>query len=298
MPLPNVLVIGAPRSGTSSLYSYLKQHPEVFMSPVKEARFFAYEGRTVDYAGPADAHTINRNTVTRLEDYRALFDGRTGEPVYGEASPIYLYNPDAAANIRRHVPDCRLLCILRNPVERAYSDFLNMVRLGWEPLRDFAAALRREEARKQAGWGPFYHYRSKGYYGEQIARYLERFDREQLRIYRFEDFQSNTRAVMQDVYGFLGVDTAFVPEVERAHNRSGLPKSDALHRLLTHPVARTVLRGPLRSLRTGLRDLNTRYEKPPLDPAVRTELQDAFQDDLDRLEGLIDRDLSAWKGNG
>lgn len=295
MTYPNVLVIGASRSGTTSLYNYLAQHPEVFMSPVKEARFFSYEGQTVDFQGPADRYTINRDTVTDPEAYRALFAGRTDEPVAGEASPIYLYDASTPARIEAHVPHCKLIATLRDPVERAYSDFLNMVRLGWEPLRDFETALDREAERRAAHWGPFYHYSAKGFYGEQIQRYLDRFPREQLLIFPFDALKRDTAGLMRRVYDFLDVDPAFTPDVHTKHNRSGLPKSEWLHWILTHPVTEAAFRGPLRDVRQGWRDRNTRHEKPPLPDRVRDRLCDLYRDDVARLESLLDLDLAHWQ---
>ena len=294
MSVPNVLVIGASRSGTTSCYNYLRQHPEIYMSPVKEARFFAYENQTLDFHGPADRYTINRDSVTHWTAYQALFDGRTDEPIAGEASPIYLYHPAAAATIQQYVPDCTLVCLRRNPIDRAYSDFLNMVRLGWEPLRDVEEALAREEERKAKHWGPFYHYGSKGHYADQLQRYLDRFDRAQLCIYLFDDFVSDPIGVMQDLYERLGVDPTVRPAVETAHNRSGLPKSDLLHAALTHPIAEAAFRGPLREVRQRWREQNTRHEKPPMPPALRNRLRTRYRDDIVRLSEQIHRDLSHW----
>jgi len=296
MTFPSFLIIGAARSGTTSCYNYLQEHPDVYMSPVKEARFFTYEGETVDFNGPADRYTINRNTVTDADRYAKLFAGRTTERVTGEASPIYLYDPRTASNIERHRPDCKLICILRNPIERAYSDFLNMVRHGWEPLRDFERALHEEEDRKRRNWGPFYHYASKGYYGEQIDRYIQRFSKDQLHVVRFEAFRQDPTAVMQGIYRFLDIDPDFQPSIERKHNQSGLPKIELLHTLVTHPVAEAAFRGPLRALRQNLRDLNTNNVKPPMSSEVWTRMADMYDEDRRRLASLLGWDLTDWFG--
>src|SRR3712207_4104321 len=132
MTLPNFLVIGAMKSGTTALYYYLEQHPEIYMSPVKEPNFFSQENAA--------------DTVTHIGTYEQLFKGASGKKAIGEASHSYLYEPRAAAEIRRYVPKVKLIAILRNPIDRAYSHFLHMVRSGTEPLDDFAQALREEEA--------------------------------------------------------------------------------------------------------------------------------------------------------
>lgn len=297
MPLsvPDVIVIGAPRSGTTSLYRYLQQHPQVYMSPLKETRFFAHEGETVDYRGPADAYAYNRNAVTDAAAYARLFEEAAADQLTGEASPVYLYRGERAApRIARHAPGARLIAIFRNPVERAYSDFLNMVRLGWEPEHDFARALAKEARRIEAGWSPFYHYRAKGFYARQLRVYLDRFDRAQMRFYLYDDLRSDAAALMRDAFAFLGVDPDVSVDAETRHNRSGLPRSRMAHRVLTHPVAERVMRGPLRTVRTTLRDWNTAHAKPPLAPDVRAELQAAYRDDVLRLQDLLGRDLSHW----
>lgn len=295
MEVPDIIVIGAPRSGTTSLYRYLQQHPQVYMSPLKETRFFAYEGQSVDYRGPADPHAYNRDTVTDAETYRELFADRAPGQLTGEATPVYLYRGDRAAErIQHHVPDARLIAIFRNPVERAYSDFLNMVRLGWEPVHDFVQALAQEEQRIEAHWSPYYHYRAKGFYADQLQVYLDRFDRAQMRFYMFEDVQRDAAGLMEEVFSFVGVDPNVSIDTETRHNRSGLPRSAVAHRVLTHPVAERVMRGPLRPVRNTLRDWNTAHEKPPLPAKLRAELEAVYRDDIRRLEEILDRDLSHW----
>src|SRR5215210_1748036 len=154
--LPNFLVIGAGKSGTTSLYHYLRQHPDVYMSPVKEPLFFAAEGGRIRFPGP-DGRMISRaanpGAVTRMKDYRALFAGVSGKKAVGEASPQYLYTPEAPLRIKHYVPEAKLIAVLRNPVERAYSAFLHRTRLGREPLADFSEALRQEDSRMREGWG-------------------------------------------------------------------------------------------------------------------------------------------------
>lgn len=295
MDVPDVIVIGAPRSGTTSLYRYLDAHPEVYMSPLKETRFFAYEGREVDYRGPADAHAYNRDTVTDAKAYRKLFEGRESGQKTGEATPVYLYRGDrAASRIRHHRPHVRLVAIFRNPVERAYSDFLNMVRLGWEPLHNFEKALAEEEARIAAHWSPYYHYHAKGFYAEQLRPYLDTFRRDQMQFLLFEDLQEDATAVMEELFSFVKVDSDVSVDTQTRHNRSGLPRVRLLHRALTHPLIERVMRGPLRGVRTTLRDWNTAYDKPRMDPQIRAELRERYRDDVRELEGLIDRDLSHW----
>src|SRR5215218_4707583 len=123
MTMPNFLIIGAGKSGTTSLYHYLGQHPEVFMSPMKEPKFFCFEGERPNFRGPGDDEEINRKCVTTIDAYRALFDGVACEKAVGEASSMYLYYPKAPERIDHHVAGVRLIAVLRNPVDRAYSSY-------------------------------------------------------------------------------------------------------------------------------------------------------------------------------
>src|ERR1051325_6146140 len=142
MTMPNFLVIGAVKSGTTALHRYLKQHPDIFMSTPKELRFFPFEDRPPDFRGPGDAEDM-KPAVKSIGDYRARFAEGARHPARGESSPLYLYYPRSAERLRHHIPDAKLIAILRHPADRAYSQYLMKVRDGHERL-DFAAALDAE----------------------------------------------------------------------------------------------------------------------------------------------------------
>jgi len=298
--LPNFLIIGAAKSGTTSLYRYLRQHPDVYMPAVKEPRFFAYAADPPPMNGPGDERTNEAAGAVYTRDaYQQLFAEATTETAVGEASPNYLYSATAPRLIHEHLPEARLIAILRHPVERAYSHFLHLVRSGREPLRDFGAALDAEPERIAAGWEWSWHYRHMGYYGEQLARCLEHVDREQLTVYLFEDFTADPVALAQDIFRVLGVDDAFVPDTSMRYEASGVPKSDRFQRFLLNPdhwirrISRFLIPEPVRE-RLLIRMKNVNLEKPPLEPDVRERLTAAYRDDVLRLQDLIDRDLSAW----
>jgi hypothetical protein len=298
--LPTFLIIGAAKSGTTSLYHYLRQHPDVFMPDVKEPRFFAYVDDPPVMNGPGDARTNEAaGAVYTLDDYQRLFVNATTESAIGEASPNYLYSATAPPRIHKHIPNARLIAILRNPVERAYSHFLHLVRSGREPLRDFGAALDAEPERIANGWEWSWHYQRMGFYGVQIARYLEHFNRDQLTVYQFEEFKADPAALAQDIFRVLGVDDTFVPDASMRYEKSGMPKSDRFQQFLLDPdhwirrLSRYVIPESVRE-RLLVRMKNVNLEKPPLEPAVRDRLIAAYRDDILRLQDLIDRDLSAW----
>jgi Sulfotransferase family len=172
MTMPNFLIIGAGKAGTSSLYQYLKQHPQIYMSPIKETNFFALEGQDLNFADPRDR--INKYSITKIEDYYAQFEAVSNETAIGEASPLYLYEPKAPEQIQHYIPDVKLIAILRNPVDRAYASFLYLHREQRESLEYFSEALDAEPSRIQNNYPWIWHYKNLGFYAEQLQRYFEK----------------------------------------------------------------------------------------------------------------------------
>lgn len=301
MTMPNFLIIGAAKSGTTALYRFLDQHPQIYMSPRKQPDFLAFEGKRPNYHWPGGklAH-VNRNPITSIEEYRALFEGVTDEISIGEASPSYLYISKAAEHIRQRLPDVKLIAILRDPVERAYSNYCHLARTGDEPFTDFLQAFRAEQTRILDNWAPFWHYKQMGLYYAQLKRYFDMFDREQIRVYLYEDLNANPLDVLQDIFRFLKVDDTFVSDVSSRYNVARTPRIRALQRFLVHPspiksILRPILpEKPRRYLGKGIRGLNLVPGKPPLSPEVRRELIQEFRDDILKLQDLIQRDLSRW----
>ncbi len=290
MTMPNFLIIGAMKSGTTALYYYLEQHPEVYMSPVKEPNFFSSQSQ--ENASGAVIH---------IEAYRHLFRGVSDENAIGEASHSYLYEPRAAAEIRRYLPEARLIAILRNPIDRAYSHFLHMVRSGEEPLDDFAQALREEEVRTHKG-RTFQDYIGRGLYHDQLKRYYTKFRRDQVKVYLYEDLSNAPVDTLQDAFRFLGVDDSFVPDVSLKRNVSGYPKHKTVDKLLRKPspikdALKIYLPAGLRwRLSKAFDDLKTRnlVAPPPVQPEVRRRLIGVYREDILKLQELIQRDVSGW----
>jgi hypothetical protein len=298
MTMPNFLIIGAGKSGTTSLYHYLKQHPEVYMSPVKEPKFFALEGKTLDFCGPGDDVHMNRKSITDIGAYRALFRGVTNEKAVGEASTLYLYSPEAPVRIKHHIPHARLIAILRNPVDRAFSSYLHCIRDRGEPLGDFAQALHEEEGRIENGWGPIWHYKNVGFYSAQLERYFDMFGRDQIKVFLYEDLKGDPVGVLRSIFRFVGVDDKHPPDISLKHNISGVPRSRLVHELLNKPnliksTFRPLLPAKLRKrFNHNLTDIN--LVRPQLSPEVRGRLIETYTEDILRVQELIDRDLSCW----
>jgi hypothetical protein len=302
--LPTFLVIGAGKSGTTSLWSYLGQHPDVFVSPVKETNFFALEGQDVP-AQDTSAEQMHHYpwSVTRWADYATLFAGAAGHAAVGEVSPMYLYHPEAPARIKARLPHVRLVAVLRQPADRLFSRWQHLVSEGRAPSARFADALDRSSI-----WWRRPDLVPEGFYGRHVARYLDAFPREQLKVVLFDDLKADLPGVLRDVYAFLGVDPGFVPEVLTPRNVSGRIENPVLRRLVGRE---SVVRAALERLAPGLlarlreaprarralhavrRRLATR---DTLSPALRRRLtREVYGDDLDCLEDVLGRDLSTWR---
>ncbi|PWE32930.1 sulfotransferase [Maritimibacter sp. 55A14] len=296
--LPDFLIIGAARSGTTAVYSYLRQNPSIFMPRAKEPNFFAYEGEALDYKGPG-ADYIN-NSITRLDAYKALFAGAPEGAVSGEASPLYLYAPRAPERIHAHVPQVRMVAILRNPIDQALSHFHYALKQRIEPIDDFTAALQAEDKRLADGWQPLFGYSRFPRYAAQLERYFKLFDRDQILVRTYEDLQTAPGDLIDEITGFIGADTSFRPDMSYQPNAGGVPRSKFFQDFLMkpNPVTGLIAKVMPQEMRLKIRDrlsgLNIRRD-PAMPPEARQILRDRLLPEIDRLETLIERDLSVWK---
>lgn len=295
MTQPNFLIIGAQKAGTSSLYQYLRQHPDIYMSPVKEAHFFSYLDQKVDFKEPG-FFTGKFKYIEDWKTYNALFDEVQNEHAIGEASPSYIYIPETAERIHQHFPDIKLIAILRNPAERTFSNFIHNRSLPKHPetINDLKVALELENQRIQDGWSSSWHYKQKGFYHQQLERYYKLFKPEQIKICLFEELHTNPQTVLKDIFEFLGVDPNFQADVDTVHNASGIPKNriiqfvrPCLHKL--SGMAKSVL-----PQSTFLKMKSKLLTKPKLSPKERSDLQETFREDTEALQSLIQKDLSHW----
>ena len=305
--MPTFIIVGATKAGTTSLYHYLKQHPDIYMSPVKETKFFTVEEGTIPRENGPEGWRVGASHVKTLEAYRALFEPAGDEHARGEASPQYLYYPEVPRRIHKHVPEAEIIAVLRNPVDRAFSAFSHQLRDGKEVHTDFAAALQDEPERIRDGWSPLYHYRAQGFYYEQLRRYYDLFDADKVHVYLYDDLRNDPVGISENIFAALGVDETFTPNFETQHNISGVPKSKLLHR--AHHFLRGSNRSLLKTLGKTLLPASARgrfkakamqtlqannLEKPPFSCELRAELREAYREDIGKLQGLIGRDLSHW----
>ncbi len=295
---PDFLLIGAAKSGTTALYRALRAHPQIFMPENKEPHFFAFPPGPLSLGGPRDPERHSQ-TITDWREYLKLFAHRRPGQLAGEASTYYLCSPTAPRRILEALPDVRLLVILREPARRAYANYLHLVRQGFETADSFEDALAQEPARRAAGWDYFWRYRELGYYHRQLARYFELFPHDRIRIVLYDRFRDDPSSTLRSVYAFLGVDPEFVSDESRWVNRSGVPRSRALHHLIASPPtplrrwARWWLPAEARHrLAEAIAGLNLRL--PALPEATLRELRRSYRQDLQSLEHLTGMDLALW----
>ncbi|MBE7432458.1 MAG: sulfotransferase [Anaerolineales bacterium] len=291
--LPNFLVIGAFKSGTNSLYHYLEAHPQVFMCPANEPSFFAFEGKKMSGGRWAEG------VVTNFEDYKRLFAGARDEIAIGEVSPTYLVSLEAPGRIKHYLPGVKLIAILRHPVDRAYSQWQMEYRQGNEKITDFTEAIKVTKvlsdgtSRRRFVAGSLYY--------QLLKKYYAMFDPSQICVLLFDRLSTDREGLVRKLYGFLNVDSLFVPSNldVRFNEGGGLPRSKAGRFFLQKIFP--ALSGLKFLAPKGLRErfvAQTRRQllaKPPeLAPELRAELSVFFKDDILLLQDLINEDLSMW----
>lgn len=298
MGMPNFLIIGAAKSGTTALHHACAQHPQICMSPTKEPNFFALQGDALNFASGSVQASYLAHCITDWSVYCEQFQPNVQQIAIGEASPIYLYDSKAAERIQSYIPDVKLIAILRDPVERAYSNFLHHIRDDLETTTDFLEAIRLEESRIANNWWWGFHYIRSGFYYEQLERYFDRFDRNHVKVYLYEDLSRNRLDTLQNLFQFLDVDPAFTPDMSIRQNVTGVPKNKNLNRFLSqsHPIKtffKPLLPRKLRNqLLTSLKNQN--LNKPQIPSGIREQLQPIFRKDILQLQDLLQHDLSAW----
>ena len=293
-PVPDFFVIGAYRSGTTFLHRALGQHPQVFMPILKEPNFFA-----VDRNPDATPELLMRSVVD-ADEYERLYHGANVSQRCGDVSPEYLRNPAAPSRIKSTHPDAPLVAILRNPVERAYSDYLQHRARGSEPCATFGEALDQQDQRRAGLSRSAPHYVDSGMYGVQLERYLERFAADQLLVLLYEDLQADPADVARRVFQHVGVDPSVEVELGSDVNASGLPRN-VVYRALLHTRRTLGTRLSPRAIETVRpywdRAMRKGLVKPEFDAGDRRRLIEIYRDDIERLSAILGRDLGHWLGS-
>ena len=301
MPLPDFLIAGVPKAGTTALHAALVRHPALFLPAVKEPKFFLSDGRPPAAGGPGDVQTYQEH-VWRRADYERLFDPAPAGARLGEATPFYLYDLDAHDRIRRLIPGARLILLLRDPVDRAHSNWTHLWNAGLEPEADFLTACRAEPERRAAGWADFWHYVSLGLYGRQVQHLYKHFPREQVLLLRYRDLKDAPAATLDRVCAFLGVSTGVLAAIPKENVNRHVVEDNDLNRVLRallrlggrvghrFPVPlRLAARGPLLTVLH-----RKRGTRPVTTPEERAALLPLFADDIALLQDVTGERYDDW----
>ena len=296
--LPNFLIVGAAKSGTTSIHHYLKQHPNIYMpSKIKET-FFLVEPKNILGMGPGDS---GKRIVYNFKDYKELYEDviLSKHIAIGEDCVAYLcYYKESISNIKKYLKNPKIIIILRNPIQRAFSNYLHHVRDGIEQL-SFKKALENERKRNEQGWWWGYRFTYTGFYYKQVKAYLNDFN--QVKIYLYDDLKKDILGLVKDIYEFLEVDSSFTPDVSIKYNVTGIHKNKIIHNFLFKP---NLLKNVIKYLFEGLipdekrkkiyTKIKSNLEKPQIKPETREQLKNLYREDILKLQDLIKRDLSKW----
>ena len=287
---PNLFVVGAAKAGTTSLYHYLSQHPDIYMSPIKEPHFFSKIQPKQRYMALSGCVNIQDAAV-----YLDLFKPQQ-QAVVGEASPSYLWDAQAPERIQQVSPDAKIVIMLREPTSRAYSHYLNEVRAGLEK-RPFLQALQADLSTQSAGWGISPLYVALGQYSEQVQRYLDRF--EAVHVVFFEEFIKDVEGHLREIFAFLAVDPSYAATIE--------PEVQNGYAIAPHPVGKFLVGTPwVRNLARLLLAQRWRSQlkwlvlkkapKPTMDEQARALLQEIYRSEFERLPQVLGRALP-WQAS-
>jgi hypothetical protein len=304
--LPHFVIAGAPKAGTTALHAALTTHPQLYLSPVKEPKHYLTDGRpppSHGQRGPGDAHSA-QEWIWQRERYRTLFDAAPAGAVRGESTPFYLYDRAAHGRLAAEIPDVKVVVVVRDPVDRAYSNWAHLRADGLEPEADFATAVGLESQRIADGWAPFWHYRGLGRYGEQLRDLYRHVPREQVFLLRYRQLVDTPRETLDRVSDFLGVAPGvahtvapenvkpFVADTRRYRLLSCVVRAGAAAGAHVPPqVWRQVSRPLIAALHAG------RAPRPPLPVEVRREVLAPLLPDIELLEELTGESFAYWKGD-
>lgn len=298
--LPNFLIVGAAKCGTSSLHKYLEQHPEIFMSKLKEPRFFSSQVTPFPLNGPGD-HKVEAWYVKRYEDYVKLFAGTKNYRAVGESSvdTLYFYKGTIPV-IKKYLGDPKIIILLRNPVRRAFSSYQHLVRDLREDL-SFEDGLREEPNRIKNNWELIYHYTAASMYYDSVKAFIDNFTG--VKVVLYDDLEKRPQKLLREIFRFLGVDPDYDVNTEIRYNVSGKPKSRWLHRFfseenmarrLAQPIVRTFLSQETR-IRIVQKIQEKNFTRLTISPDTKRKLHQLFEEDIKKLEGLLGKDLSFWR---
>lgn len=310
--LPTFIVVGANKGGTTSIYHYLKQHKQVYLSPIKEPHFFSQDidinlfkkefahNKLQDiekYVSGDMKEEYHAAFIRDIEQYKKLFSRVQDQKAIGELSTSYLYSKVAAKEIKTLLPDCKIIICLRNPFERAYSHYRMNLWTGNSNEFDFYKALIEDFNHTPKVWGNAHLYTEIGLYYEQVKRYLDVFGKENVKIIFTEDMKKNAPQVIKELYEFIGVDSSFIPDTSTRYNEVFTPKYKNITWFLNKSGIRPLMK---RLSPQFLKNIVVKVfykgkgEKGEIPENAKQFMKEKFSDDISKLSLLLNKDLSNW----
>jgi len=304
MALPDFLIIGAPKAGSTALHEALAPHPQLFLCTPKEPKFFLTDGRPPDRSGqrgPGDAHSA-REWIWRQSDYEALFDPAPPGTLRGESTPFYLWDKASHYRIKSLLPNVKLIAVVRDPIDRAHSNWAHLWCDGLEPESDFVTAFSLEQERIDAGFAPFWRYGELGRYGEQLAHLFTVFDRSQVFLMRYRQLVSEPQAVLDRICAFLGIEPGIVEVAPPSNVKYWVPPT-SVNRVLRRTVRSGAWVGghfPPQYWREVEKRLLTVLhrgggQRPRLTIGERAALLPYFAGDTELLESVTGESFADWR---
>lgn len=299
MSRPNFVIIGAPRSGTTSLYRYLQEHSQIYLPGNKEPHFFAFPEIKDDCYGPGDDRVLANMFIENPADYLRLFSRRKKGQISGEASTMYLYYPHVARNIYSYDPNIKVICLIRNPIDRAYSSYNHRRQSGYEPCNSFETAIKHELAGKRKNWLPIWQYLAMSNYNELLAPFLSILGNDKVKIVLFEDLIKKPEETTFSVLRFLDLDAE--NNALPSTNPAGIIRNKYIYQKLVKPsrlkdhLKRFVSESARKKLKDQLKKLVI-SGPPEIDPQTNDFLTSYFKGSIQDLEQFLETDSISWSG--
>ena len=279
-----IFIVGAPKAGTTSLHYYLNEHPEILMSSVKEPDFFLE--KEIDDIGLYYGTT----RIETSDKYHNLFSDKKDEEIFGESSVSYLYYPEVPKRIKEYNTEAKIIIMLRNPVDRAFSHYLMDFKLGL--LSDkFEDVFNKKEGLK------FQQYFLLGNYYEQVKRYFDEFTKENVHIIWYSDFKKDAEQEVKKAFEFIDVDSAYKVNFKTVHNSFFMPKGKIIRKIYSIVWLRKLLLFlfPFTLITFIKSTLFTKGKKPKITNESRKIFTEYYLNDICKLEELLSINLSEWK---
>lgn len=311
---PNFLVTGAAKCGTTTLYHYLRQHPSVYMSPIKEPNHFSTDIQPIHFSAEYKKYEKSKNLdiekyvsgemqeeqwgayVLNREHYIQLFKFAKGKQCIGEISNSYMFSMEAALNIKKEFPDMKIVMILRQPAERAYSHYLANLRDG-RTTRPFREEVEHDDSKNLHGWSISHLYYELGLYAEQIKRFQDLFPVDQIKIFLFDDLKTDNQKLAKELFAFLGLRSDVSIDYNERHNEARIPKNPGFIKFITQlGVKRKLFRALPKAWQKKAKDSFFKEGKvPKMSNEDKKWMTTRYLNQIEQLEKLIQRDLTSWK---